>query len=145
MNNITVYGRLGRDCQQKEVNGKKLLELNVCQCQRKNEEAEGKSPVWWQVSYWGDKYDKLTEYLKKGSAVIVSGEMSYPECYQTKAAGWNVSLKIRGNDLKFNPFGSAKTEEPNKDSEEKVVYPHEFNKKPESKGADTNADLGDLF
>lgn len=150
MNSITVYGRLGRDCEVKEVKGKKVIELHVCQCQRKSEEREGKSPMWWQVSYWGDKYEKLANHLKKGSSVIVTGEMAFPKCYQTKTAGWNVNLSMEGNSLMFNPFGSNKqvkehedNESDEKGKEEKVVYPHEF--QPAKPKENESEDLGDLF
>lgn len=130
MNNITVYGRLGRDAEVKDVNGNRLLELNICQCQKKNEE----NPMWWKVSFWGDRYSKIEQYLKKGSAVIVNGEMDFPNCYESKTKGPSVNLKIRGNDLKFNPFGTSQ-------QAEKVEYPHEF----ASNNKTENSDLGDLF
>lgn len=143
MNNITVYGRLGRDAELKDIKGTQVLELSVCQCQKKSESEAGKAPVWWKVTYWQPRYDKILQYLKKGTAVIVSGEMTYPECYQTKTEGWTVGLKIRGSDLKFNPFGGERKDNDNdqKATNAEVIYPHEFQPKKET----NNEDLGDLF
>lgn len=141
MNNITVYGRLGRDAELKEVNGSTVMELNICQCQKKSE--EGQTPVWWYASFWGDKYTKIQQYLKKGSAVIISGEMSPPYTYQNKTQGWTTSLRIKGIDIKFNPFGGERKDNDNdqKATNAEVIYPHEFQPKKET----NNEDLGDLF
>ena len=147
MNHLTVYGRLGRDAELKEINGSKVMELNICQCQKKSE--EGQAPIWWHASFWGDKYANIEPYLKKGSAVIVFGEMAFPHTYQNKAQGWTTSLKIKGIDIKFNPFGPCVTlgsNEQQKKSEEKtVVYPGTFQSKTKETKEQSHDDLGELF
>lgn len=118
MNNVTVFGRLGRDCEVKEINGQQVLELSVCQCQYKSERESGENPVWWKVTFWNHRYNNILQHLKKGTPVIVSGEMPFPDCYQNKTEGWTVGLKIRGTDLRFNPFGGGKAEESSNKNED---------------------------
>ena len=114
MNNMTIYGRLGRDAEVKKVNDKTVTELRIAQCKKsKKDEAsiENDTTMWFAVSLWGDRYEKLAKWLTKGSAVIVQGELSFPRIYKGKTDEWNVALEMTGTDVRFNPFGSGKTEE----------------------------------
>jgi single-strand DNA-binding protein len=37
--------------------------------------------IWWRVNIWDNRFDKMLPHLKKGSAVIIMGEMSKPEVF----------------------------------------------------------------
>ena len=67
----------------------------------------GEDTIWWRVSLWGDRFDKKLSYLKKGSAVVVCGEISRkPEMYTDKNGAQQVSsLDIRAESIDFSPFG----------------------------------------
>ena len=63
--------------------------------------------VWWRVSCWGDRFDKRLAYLKKGSAVIVVGEMGIPDIYTDKSGNQQISLEITAEMVSFSPFGNG--------------------------------------
>lgn len=69
--------------------------------------------MWWKVTFWDDNFRKIEEYLKKGSALIVHGEMKNPRTYVDKEGNSRVALEVVGHNIRFNPFGG------NSDSENK--------------------------
>lgn len=109
MNTVQVIGRLGQDPETRFTdNGNKVTNLNVADTQKYKDK---KGTIWWRCSIWGDRFDKMLEYLKSGSAVIVTGEMKIPEIYETKEgyAGYTPELTV--NNLQFVPIGAKKEEE----------------------------------
>lgn len=74
MQNITVTGRLGRDAKiYTSNNGNEFIAFSIASNRRvKNEE----KTYWWDVIIANvQRYRKMSEYLKKGAAVIVVGEL----------------------------------------------------------------------
>ena len=82
MNQTTVAGHLGADPEVRFTsNGQKVTTLRVAAKARKG----GKDDtIWWKVTIWGEQFDKMMVYLKKGSPVIVTGEMSKPEIFMDR-------------------------------------------------------------
>jgi len=75
MNNITIAGRLGRDAETRFTpNGKSVTSFSVADDQGKEKEA-----IWWRCQMWGERGEKLAQYLTKGSSVTVSGNVSERE------------------------------------------------------------------
>ena len=101
-NRITVYGRLGKDAEIKDVNGKRIMELSIAS----NHKIKGEEvAVWRKVTFWEDNYRKIEEYLKKGAALIVSGEELPPSIYNNA-----VQITVTGKDIMFSPFGKGNKE-----------------------------------
>jgi len=100
---IQIAGHLGADPETRfTAGGLKVTTLRVAAKTRKS----GKDvTVWWEVTIWGDRFDKMVSYLKKGSAVIAIGEMQEPEMYTDRQGNTRVSLKITADIVKFSPFG----------------------------------------
>nr|VFK81068.1 MAG: single-strand DNA-binding protein [Candidatus Kentron sp. SD] len=121
-NRITVYGHLGKDSEIKEVNGKKILVLSVASSHKTK---ASDVTVWRRVTFWDDSHQKLQQYLKKGSAVVVYGMEQPPTIYNNI-----VQLEVIGKDLSFNPFGGKKKEE---------------NTENKSQGQDSGDDLSQCF
>lgn len=74
MQNITVTGRLGRDAKIfTSNNGNEFIAFSIASNRRvKNEE----KTYWWDVIIANvQRYRKMSEYLKKGAAVIIVGEL----------------------------------------------------------------------
>lgn len=72
MNTATFAGRLGKDATLRSTqSGKSVLGFSVAVDQRRGGE---KVTLWVDCSLWGDRGEKLAEYLTKGSAVCVTGE-----------------------------------------------------------------------
>lgn len=102
---VEIAGRLGKDAESRFTpSGQKVTTLTVATNVRKSGKEE---TVWWRVTIWGDRFDKLMPYLKKGSAVIVVGEMGKPDIWTDKEGRPQVSLELTAEIIRFNPFGSS--------------------------------------
>ena len=72
MNIITVAGRLGVDPEVRFTsNGQKVTTLRMAVNVRKSGKEE---TIWYRVTVWGENFDKMISFLKKGSALIVFGD-----------------------------------------------------------------------
>ncbi len=72
MNQAFFAGRLGRDAELRHTaSGTAVLSLSLAIDQvRKGE----KSTLWVDCSLWGERAEKLAQWLTKGSSVAVTGE-----------------------------------------------------------------------
>lgn len=109
MNIIEIAGRLGGDPEVRFTpNGQKVTTFRVAT----NQKRAGKDEtIWWRVTVWGERFDKMMTYLKKGSAVIVLGELQKPEVYNNKEGKPQVSLEITAEMIRFSPFGKGGQEQ----------------------------------
>lgn len=98
---VQIAGRLGRDAESRFTpSGQKVTTLNMATNIRKAGKDE---TVWWRVVIWGDRYDKMIPYFKKGSALIVVGEMNkVPDIWTDKDGRPNVNLEITAEIIRFN-------------------------------------------
>ncbi|MBI5346607.1 MAG: single-stranded DNA-binding protein [Chlamydiae bacterium] len=100
MNIIHIAGHLGADPETRVTqSGHKVTTFRVGTKTRKN------TTIWWRVTVWGDQFDNMIQYLKKGSAVMVVGDVSAPEIYTDKEGKPQVSMQITAIQLMFSPFG----------------------------------------
>lgn len=101
---VQIAGRLGKDPETRfTTGGQKVTNLTVATNIRK---AGKEETVWWRVTLWGDRFDKLMPYLKKGSSVIASGDMHKPEVYTDKEGRPQPSCELTADSINFNPFGT---------------------------------------
>ncbi|MGA8163575.1 MAG: single-stranded DNA-binding protein [Waddliaceae bacterium] len=104
MNFVHIIGRLGKDPEARyTTDGKKITVLIVATNSRKggNEET-----IWWRVTLWGDRWDKMMQHFTKGKPIIVGGEMKKPEIYIDKNGTAQLSsLDLTADYIKFVPFG----------------------------------------
>jgi single-strand DNA-binding protein len=70
---------------------------------------QNKSTVWYDCSLWGERANKLSQYLKKGKAVQVAGEF-IPSSYQKKDGSHGMSLGIHVASVSFVPAGEKKSQ-----------------------------------
>jgi len=109
MNTLTIAGHLGKDPETRfTTDGKKVINLLVATTVRKGSQNE--TTIWWRVTFWGDRFDRMLPYLKKGSAVIVVGELMKADIYHNKEGKPQVSLEVTGEILRFSPFGKSDKE-----------------------------------
>ncbi|HEY4255176.1 MAG TPA: single-stranded DNA-binding protein [Chlamydiales bacterium] len=102
MNYLTIAGHLGADPEVRFTSsGKKVTTLRVAAKARGGADLT----VWWRVSIWGEQYDKMVSFLKKGSGVMVFGEMHKPEIFNDKEGKPQVSMNMTATDIQFSPFG----------------------------------------
>ena len=103
MNHIMVAGHLGADPESRFTpSGQKVTTLRVAANQRRGGKEE---TIWWKITIWGEQFDKILHYFKKGSSIIVYGEMSKPEIYSDREGKPQVSLNVTASQISFSPFG----------------------------------------
>ncbi|MBS0628948.1 MAG: single-stranded DNA-binding protein [Verrucomicrobia bacterium] len=104
MNQMTIAGHLGADPEVRFTSsGQKVTTLRVAARVRRG--SKGDDTIWWRVTVWGDQFDKMIPFLKKGSPIIVFGELSKPEIFTDREGRPQVSMNITANNLLFSPFG----------------------------------------
>lgn len=103
MNQITIAGHLGSDPEVRFTSsGQKVTTLRVAARARRGAKDE---TIWWKVTIWGDQFDKMIGYFKKGSPIIVVGELSKPEIFTDREGRPQVSMNITASNIMFSPFG----------------------------------------
>ncbi len=106
MNIIQIMGNLGSDPVTRFTSsGQKVTTLNVATNLKKGENTV---TVWYRVTIWGDRFDKMLSFLKKGSSIIVVGELQKPELWTDREGRSQIQLEIWADMLRFNPFGTGK-------------------------------------
>ena len=109
MNIVQIAGHLGADPETRfTASGQKVTSFRVANNVRKGGKDE---TIWWRVTVWGDRFDKMIAYLKKGSAIIAIGEMKKPEIYTDKEGRPQVSVEMTAEILQFSPFGKSTNQE----------------------------------
>lgn len=103
MNQLTIAGHLGADPEVRFTSsGQKVTTLRVAARARRGNKDE---TIWWRVTIWGEQFDKMLPYFKKGSPIIVVGELSKPEIFTDKEGRPQVSMNITASNILFSPFG----------------------------------------
>lgn len=110
MNQILIAGHLGADPEVRFTSGgQKVTTLRVACNSRKSGKDE---TIWWKVTAWGEQFDKLISYLKKGSPLMVSGELPKPEIFTDREGKPQISMNITANNIMFSPFGKSEGHSP---------------------------------
>jgi single-strand DNA-binding protein len=103
MNQITIAGHLGADPEVRFTSsGQKVTTLRVAARARRSGKDE---TIWWKVTIWGEQFDKIIPYFKKGSSIIVVGELNKPEIFTDREGRPQVSMSITAYNIMFSPFG----------------------------------------
>lgn len=99
INSVTLVGRLGQDPEIKyfesgSVKAKFSLAVD------RNFSRENKITDWFNVEVWGRQAEFVGEWVKKGSLVIVSGQMEVNH-YTDQAGNPREWLTIKATDVRF--------------------------------------------
>lgn len=106
MNNWNFTGNLGRDAEQKFTQGgDSIVTFSVAV---KSGYGDKEKTTWPRCSMFGKRGESVLPYLKKGTQVAVSGELSINE-YTDKEGQQKHSVDVRVNDVTL--IGGKKTEE----------------------------------
>lgn len=121
MNIIQIVGRLGADPETRFTpSGQKVTSLRLATNSRRGGKEE---TTWWRITIWGDRFDKMLPYLKKGSALMVVGELK-AEIYMDKSGQPQISLEVTADILKFMSLGGGAGERGNQqEGEASAGYP----------------------
>lgn len=103
MNHAMIGGHLGADPEVRFTSsGQKVTTLRVAARARRSGKDE---TIWWKVTIWGDQFDKMIPYFKKGSPIFVMGELNKPEIFTDRDGKPQVSMSLTAFNLSFSPFG----------------------------------------
>src|SRR5258708_630426 len=103
MNHTTIAGHLGADPEVRFTSsGKKVTTLRVAARARRGAKDE---TIWWSVTIWGEQFDRMIPHFKKGSPVIVIGELNKPEIFTDREGHPQISMNVTAHNLLFSPFG----------------------------------------
>jgi single-strand DNA-binding protein len=103
MNHTMIAGHLGADPEVRFTSsGQKVTTLRVAARARRSGKDE---TIWWRVTIWGEQFDKMIPYFKKGSSIIVMGELNKPEIFTDRDGKPQVSMSLTAYNLSFSPFG----------------------------------------
>jgi single-strand DNA-binding protein len=106
MNQTTIAGHMGADPEVRFTSsGQKVTTLRVATKARKDE------TIWWKVTLWGDQFDNMVPYLKKGSPVICTGELNKPEIFTDREGKPQISVSLTAWHVSFSPFGKPQSQE----------------------------------
>ncbi len=104
MNQTTIAGHLGADPEVRFTSsGQKVTTLRVAARARRGKDRD--ETIWWKVTIWGEQFDKMIVHFKKGSPIIVIGEMSKPEIFTDREGRPQISMSMTALNLLFSPFG----------------------------------------
>ena len=105
MNFMFLAGFLGADPEVRFTSsGQKVTTLRVATRVRRSGED---STIWWRVTVWGEQFDKMIAYFKKGSAIMVSGDLNKPEIFTDREGKPQISMSLTATNLMFSPFGRS--------------------------------------
>jgi len=103
MNHLWIAGHLGADPEVRFTSsGQKVTTLRVAARARRSGKDE---TIWWRVTIWGDQFDKMIPYFKKGSSIVVMGELNKPEIFTDRDGKPQVSMSMTAFNISFSPFG----------------------------------------
>lgn len=106
LNNWSITGRLTADAEYKTLaSGKNLLVMNVAVNTGFSEYAK---TTFVKVQQWGDRGGKIVDYLRKGTLIACSGELSTNE-WSTREGEKRVDLQLTINSLQFYNTKKADT------------------------------------
>jgi single-strand DNA-binding protein len=98
--NLAIFiGNVGQDAEVKEVGKDNNLVMNFSVAV-KTGYGDRAVTHWVQCAMWGDRVEKLQQYITKGTKVVVKGEVS-PEAYENKDNKIVATIKLNVNDLSF--------------------------------------------
>lgn len=105
MNFMHIAGHLGADPEVRFTSsGKKVTTLRVATRSRRGK-SQTDNTIWFRVTLWGEQWDAMVAYLKKGSSVMAFGELHKPEIFNDREGKPTIGLELTADRLEFSPFG----------------------------------------
>ncbi len=101
---VLLMGNLGADPETRfTASGQKVTTLRVAS----NSKKKGKDETtWYRVTIFGDRFDKMLPYLKKGSGLVVSGELT-TELWTDREGRQQIQHNVIADSVSFSPFGRS--------------------------------------
>ncbi len=98
---LQIIGRLGKDCIQKEINGKNVINFSVAHTEKfKNSTgAMQEKTIWVECAYWTDR-TAIAPYLTKGQLVFVEGSPE-ADAYKKNDGEPGATLRLRVREVQL--------------------------------------------
>lgn len=101
---VVIHGRLGRDPETRSIaSGDSVTKLNVAADRGYGDK---KTTTWVSVDVWGRRGETVAKHLKKGSEVVVRGEL-YTREYEAKDGSKRTSIECRADEVSFAGSGKG--------------------------------------
>jgi single-strand DNA-binding protein len=114
MKNVTIAGRIGRSAELRRTQGgDPVASFSVAVDDRSGKD---KATMWFDCSVWGKRAESLTQYLTKGTAVAVSGELG------TREHNGKTYLTVRVNDVTLLGGGERQSGGQSADASERQSF-----------------------
>lgn len=108
MQKITVIGNVGRPPEERLTNtGKKLVSFPLAVSVSKD------NTFWYDCNIWDiriSQFQGILPHLKKGSRILIIGDLGIPETYQSKEGQTKIKCKIQPFCIQF--VGSPQEDKP---------------------------------
>lgn len=100
---VVLIGRVGRDAEGKYLqSGDMVTSFSVATSKKwKKDGKDVEQTVWWRVTAWRKLAEICNQHVKKGSLVLVEGELAEPKAYQKKDGSYGTNLDITANVVRF--------------------------------------------
>ena len=102
---LIIAGNLGRDPEMKYTpDGKAVADFSVATSRRYKDKDE---TAWFRCTVWGTQAEACSQYLRKGSKVLVEGrlqpdaETGSPKLFQRKDGTWGASFEVVADTVRF--------------------------------------------
>jgi single-strand DNA-binding protein len=108
---LQVLGHIGKDAEINNVNGKSVVNFNLCHTERYKDSngVENNKSIWISCSYWSDKVN-VAQYIKKGGMLFVEGQ-PFTDTY-TKDGKTLSQLKLRVTNIHLIGSGNGGNTQP---------------------------------
>jgi single-strand DNA-binding protein len=102
VNNWTIAGRVGSDADVRYTgNGQAVANFSVAVDQGKTSSGEKRAPLWVKVAIWGERAEKLAQYIRKGIAVTVSGRAGVEKPWKNRDGEHVAGITLDMNQITF--------------------------------------------
>ena len=101
---ITIIGNLGKDPELRFTpSGDQVASFSVATSKSwtGKDGQRNERTIWFRVTAWLKLAELASEYLKKGSRVLVVGEMEEPQAYVDREGKPRASLEMRAQTIRF--------------------------------------------
>ena len=120
MNKAILYGNVGCDPSTKKIGENKVAKFSLATNKNYTKDGERVTETsWHSIVFWGKLAELCEKYVKKGSSLIVEGEITY-RSYENKDGQTVYVTEIIGSNLHF--AGQKKEEKPEQKTPHKSGY-----------------------
>jgi single-strand DNA-binding protein len=130
LNRVFLIGRLTRDPQSKQVGGTTLATLGLATSKTYYDKQDQKkeATLFVDIDVWGKQADACLQYLSKGSAVHIEGELEFRTWDDGKTGEKRSKVSVKADRVQFldsKPRGERTEQAPNPTSTRREQKPVE--------------------